>query len=806
VENVQNMLIQKNHLIACLAPSFVASFYPVSPLQVIGALKKLGFSEVWEVAAGAEIAAQHTQEFLLQHEQNAYINAACPALVNLIEKHYPSLIPYLCPVVSPMIATGIMIHHTLKDKQNVKIVFIGPCIAKKDEIRRAEFDGIINEVLTFDEIKLLFESYGIIPAHCSKEAVDSPSVSKGRLLPVANGFSQNLELSFRKVAVDGKDNVLDILKSFDPSKPYFIDALLCHGCTDGPKINTSLSSYQRNILIDEYSRFEVPTTNPLKAKDIYSEISDKLYRTYHNRATPLEYPDEYEIKQILASTGKYSPSDELNCGACGYDSCREKSIAVYQGIAEIEMCLPYLINKKNVLLHQLSDKLNEITSLNAELNGLIESSCDGMMMTDGLGNILQVNSAWKHITGVNSGKNFNNAAELEDNRIIYPSAALLAIKEKRRITVLQHCQNGQQLIATANPITNEKGDITRVVVNVRSINELNKLQNSLANHNQNTPNIEAFRDNAPDLIGNSPSFVKSMVIASEIADVDSTVLLLGETGVGKDMIARFIHAFGSRKNGPFIKVNCGAIPETLIESELFGYETGAFTGAKRDGKKGLFEAANNGVLLLDEIAELPINMQVKLLQAIQERKITRIGGIHPINIDVRIIAATNKDLSQMVERGSFRADLYYRINVVPITIPPLRERKEDIIPLAQHFIKKFSDKYNIDKTFSADAYAALNEYNWPGNVRELENIIERLLVTTISHSISSRDVWECLGMQPVSSSNISVNDIMPLKEAIGEVEQQLLQMARERYKSTYKMAEHLGINQSTIVRKLKKLS
>jgi PAS domain S-box-containing protein len=804
IENTSGFLNSRYYTVACLAPSFIASFYPSTPLQVVTAIKKLGFAEVWEVAAGAEIVARHTQAFLSQHKQGTYINAACPALVNLIERHYPALIPYLSPIVSPMIATGMMIRYALRHKNNVRIVFLGPCIAKKDEIHRPEFDGIIDDVLTFDELKQMLNDRSINISTCHEEAWDSPAVSKGRLLPLPSGFSKNIKPAHGQMAIDGKENILGLVKNFNSFGAYFIDALLCHGCIEGPKIDSPLSVYQRGILIDQYSRYDMPTDNDMTLEEIYEKISERLYRNYENKAALLPYPSEQEIQQILASTGKCSLSDELNCGACGYDSCRDKAIAVYQSIAEIEMCLPYLINRKNALLNQLSDKLNEISSLNNELNGLVECSYDGMMMTDGQGNILRTNSAWKRIVGVSDEQLPDNVAELENKRIIYPSATLLAIKEKRRITVLQQCLSGRQLVATANPISDEDGQITRVVVNIRAIDELNKLQNKWVNYNDNSSSADTVKNTAPAFIGNSPSFIKALNIAYEVADVDSTVLLLGETGVGKDIIAHFIHHTGSRKNGPFVKINCGAIPETLIESELFGYETGAFTGAKRDGKQGLFEAANHGILFLDEIAELPMAMQVKLLQAIQEKKITRIGGVKPLDVDIRIIAATNKDLAAMVKQGRFRADLYYRINVVPITIPPLRERIEDIVPLAQYFVKQFSDKYNIDKQLSIDAYAALNEYDWPGNVRELENIIERLMVTTKGDIITSEDIWTCIGEQPSARSTVKVNDIMPIKEAVEEVERQLLQMAHKRYKSTYKMAECLDIDQSTIVRKLKK--
>lgn len=802
IERVRAFLDERTYTVACLAPSFISSFYPIPPLKVVGAVKKLGFTEVWEVAAGAEMVAKQTNSFLIEHNQGTYISSACPAIVNLVEKHYPNLIPYMCPVVSPMIATGIMVRHVLANEKNVKVIFMGPCIAKKGEARQPEFNGIIDEVLTFDELKQMLDENNINPDLCDKAPWDSPPVSKGRLFPVPGGFNKNIKPPHGQISVEGKENVLELVKNFKPFGTYFIDALLCRGCIEGPKIDNPLPVYQQDMLIDQYSRYDLPSNKAIDLDKIYQSISTKLYRKYSDESNALPYPDEHEIEQILASTGKHLLSDQLNCGACGYDSCREKAIAVYQGIAEIEMCLPYLISRKNALVRQLSEKLNEISSLNNELNGLIECSCDGMMMTDGQGRILRVNSGWKRIIGISDEQLPDNVTDLEKQKIIYPSAALLALKEKRRITILQECHNGRQLIATANPISDINGNINRVVVNIRDLEELNQLQNKWVYYRN--CDAEPIQSSMPGLIGNSPAFIKAVNTAAEIANVDSTVLLLGETGVGKDMIARFIHRTGSRKNGPFVKINCGAIPETLIESELFGYETGAFTGAKREGKRGLFEAADKGILFLDEIGELPLAMQVKLLQALQEKKITRIGGIKAIDVDVRIIAATNKDLAAMVKEGSFRADLYYRLNVVPIIIPPLRQRDDDIIPLAQYFLKQFNEKYNADKKLDISAYKALKDYTWPGNVRELENIIERLVVTTKGDIINAEDIWGCLDYNTSTSSVIKVNDIIPLKEAVEEVERQLICMAHERYKNTYRMAERLNINQSTIVRKLKK--
>ncbi len=293
--------------------------------------------------------------------------------------------------------------------------------------------------------------------------------------------------------------------------------------------------------------------------------------------------------------------------------------------------------------------------------------------------------------------------------------------------------------------------------------------------------------------------------AIRIAKVDSTVLIQGESGVGKELIADLIHANGMRRNGPLIKINCGAIPENLLESEFFGYKPGAFSGASRKGKIGLFELANGGILFLDEIGDMPLNLQVKLLRVIQDKEITRVGGVQPIKVDIRILTGTNRNLSEMIRKGMFRQDLYYRLNVVPIHVPPLRERREDIPVLTNYFMDYFNKKYltnSCRKQIVPEVIDCFMEYDWPGNVRELENLIERLIVTTASPIITTGDLPLNLTNSHISQLDTDVN--MTLKDAVEDTERKLIQNAYSRYKSTYEIAQVLEVNQSTVVRKAAK--
>ena len=289
--------------------------------------------------------------------------------------------------------------------------------------------------------------------------------------------------------------------------------------------------------------------------------------------------------------------------------------------------------------------------------------------------------------------------------------------------------------------------------------------------------------------------------ALRVSKFNCTVLLTGESGVGKEVIAHEIHTNSNRNFFPYIKINCASIPEGLLESELFGYEKGAFTGANTNGKAGFFEIAQNGTLFLDEVGELPLQLQGKLLRVLQEQEIYRIGGTKPVKIDVRVITATNKDLESMVRQKLFRSDLFYRLNVFPIHIPPLRERKEDIIPLMQLYVDRYNKEFGVSKKLDSNMLDYFSGYDWPGNIREIQNIVQRLLINTGSNVIALEDLDGGISGGKPSSSARSALD---LKEKLAETEHKLLLEAKTRYRTSRKAAEALGISQSAYIKKLQK--
>ncbi|CAN7598319.1 sigma 54-interacting transcriptional regulator [Peribacillus frigoritolerans] len=449
-----------------------------------------------------------------------------------------------------------------------------------------------------------------------------------------------------------------------------------------------------------------------------------------------------------------------------------------------------------------------------DLKALFDSSYDVLYVSDAKGNTLRVSSACTKIWGKNEGELVGkNVNELEKEGIYKPSITRLVLEKGEKISAIQTTKNGRRLMVIGTPIKDENGNVIRVVNASRDITEISQLQAEIDEmkkliHGYKHELMEFRKEKVEEwkLIFNSKVMEESLEWAKLIAHVDSTVLILGESGVGKEVFANYIHNASLRKSKPYIKINCGAIPENLLESELFGYDSGAFTGAKKEGKMGLFELATEGTLFLDEIAEMPISLQVKLLRVIQEQEIRRIGGKKTINVNVRIIAATNRNLPEEIKQGRFREDLYYRLNVIPLKIPPLRERREDILPLIHHFIEQFNNKYDTNKTLSIDIIEGLQAYNWPGNVRELQNLVERLIVISDGRKINESFLPEGFMNQSLNRDKVQVLDILPLKECIELAERQLLKLAQSKFNSTVKIADVLEVNQSTISRKLKKIN
>ncbi len=440
------------------------------------------------------------------------------------------------------------------------------------------------------------------------------------------------------------------------------------------------------------------------------------------------------------------------------------------------------------------------------VRAVIECIDDGIFILDDKSTVLEINEK-----GLGTKKREDivgrTMRELINEGIYRDSCTLKVIKSKSKETMFQYDET--ETLTTGIPYIKD-GKIEMIVCCERELKEIDIMKEQLRINEEKLDKYKSeinylrsiLAKETKDIVLESPKMKQVVELALTAAKYDSRVLVEGETGVGKEIIAKLIYRNGIRKNGPFIAVNCSAIPENLIESELFGYEKGSFTGADEKGKKGYFELANKGVLFLDEIGEISLSFQSKLLRALQENEIQRIGGKKSIKIDVQVIAATNKNLAEKVQTGEFKADLFYRLNTFPIMIPALRDRQADIVPLIYSFADKFNKKYGTQKRFSLSSLNVLQVYEWPGNVRELENIIERLVLTVRDDIINAEHVRAILGMREKTFGEIGEKGT--LKEVAELAEKELIKKYMEIYKDSEDLEKALDVSRATLNRKLLK--
>ncbi len=434
---------------------------------------------------------------------------------------------------------------------------------------------------------------------------------------------------------------------------------------------------------------------------------------------------------------------------------------------------------------------------------------DEIFVTDGKGITIFVNPAAVEVIGKPVTEIIGrHVDDLVEEGFFKPSVTMEVLRQRKTVSIIQKVKEDKAVLATGVPIFgDDRENIIMVISTTKDVDALNHLLGTVESQQEEITNLRdnVFSEEGFISVDHGMKEIKNTLV--KIADLDMAILVEGETGVGKEVAVRTIHHFGINRKGPLFKINCGTIPENLIESELFGYEAGAFTGAERNGKKGKIEMAHGGTLFLDEIGELPLNLQVKLLDFLQEGTFTRVGGTEPIKINARVIAATNRDLRRMCEEGTFRKDLYYRLSVIPVRIPPLRERPDDIDALTRYFVSRYNSKYRSHKGIDPEFYAVARSYRWPGNIRELEHMIERIYVMTEGEFIKKEDFEKIMLMEHEDhrqGSNVICMGIMNLKEAKWEVEKQLVRHAYQKEGSTYKAAKVLGVDQSTVVKLLKK--
>ena len=453
-----------------------------------------------------------------------------------------------------------------------------------------------------------------------------------------------------------------------------------------------------------------------------------------------------------------------------------------------------------------------------ELLHTILQHCDGsIFVTDGEGRIIFSNDESSQALGLATEDLLHMTIyDLVDAGITKGAVSVKVIERRCPVTDRVYYPGHRENIVTGTPVFDDSGNLIMVVVygqGKKSISERIKFLEERDNaFSQAVDKLLDFQSES-HIVAESPTIQTCFSMAKNAAHRDSSVMLYGESGSGKEIMARFIYKNSYRAQRLFLPVNCAAIPLELMESEFFGYERGAFTGANHEGKRGLFELADGGTLFLDEIGELNLPMQAKLLRVLATGEVQRVGGSKPKKVDVRIIAATNRDLRLMMEDGTFREDLYYRLNVIPITIPPLRKRHEDITVLATQFLCQLNKKYSTHKLFSGPALAALQNYDWPGNIRELRNVVERVFVIIPEDMITEQHIRDILGVSHTVAA--SAGEEMALSEDFWESS---LQTATERFQRAYltrvlrscggnirAAARYAGIGRSGLYKKLDRM-
>lgn len=809
--------LPRKEIVALIAPSAASNF---NLHKLISALRNLHINFVYDVSLGAEITvALYHQAIENKTALLPMISSPCPAIVKYIQIIHPQLIKHLAPVASPVHNLAVYVKSLHPEAE---LVFFSPCLEKTSEIRRHH---LIKYNVLYQSLINILEDRGInldilpegqfnnFPAGIAtnfstpgglKESYlyhypDTPASSIARVEGslVFNGYLRDLQ----KAINNGK-----------PHLPLIVDILSCEkGCNAGVGC-TNKSIREVEYIISARSERNITDENLNHELDLFlDDIIHKYDFTipdYEDLSyiQQIKIPDKNELAGIYVSMLKLEERDFRNCAACGYSSCYDMALAIYNGINKVQNC--HLYQEKVLRREQQA-----IQNMHLELTSVFNAMADGLIVVNKDGRVSQFNPSAQEITGYTDEAFIGvHIIDLFSGKAPY-TMKLLDTGEsfKDREILIDGVRGKIHATASGKPRFDSNHNITGATIVLRPIARVQELVNTISGAQA------SFTFSS--IIGEDKSLKNSIRLAIMASANDSTVLLQAASGTGKEVFAQAIHNGSWRKNGPFVAINCAAIPRELVGSELFGYVDGAFTGARRGGRLGKFELANKGTLFLDEIGDMPLEQQVMLLRAIDEKAILRVGGDSLINVNARIIAATNQNLLELVELGRFRADLYYRLNVVKISIPPLKERRSDIKLSFEYFVREMSPRFNkhIAK-IDDEVIRCLEAYDWPGNIREVQNVVERTLLMAEDDHITI----DCLPREVAGSSDLNNRDnytadhrdfdAMPSllstritrKLQVGEQEKAKLLRTLDKYGGNVsKTAAELSLSRSTVYRKMK---
>ncbi len=812
--------LNRKEIVALIAPSAQGNF---NLPKLIAALKLLGVRKVYDVSLGAEITiASYHQAIKNGKVKIPVIAQPCPAVVKYVELHHPRLIEHLAPVGSPVYNLAVYVHSL---QPHAEIAFISPCLAKRRECRDS---GIIQYNITFQSmLKIIQDNHiqldmlddgqfdNIVPAGIATKFSTPGGLKDSYLYHYPGTPSSSIAKVEGSIIFDQYLKELETSIEMDSDHlPLIVDILSCeNGCNMGAgSINRSLAEVEYAIATRSEKEVSDDKHNE-QLNNFLAEVTAKFDFSYHcykdlSLQSQLRIPTDSELQTIYTDMHKLEEKDFRNCAACGYHSCYQMAVAVFNGLNKAQNC--HLYQEKELLREQQA-----LRNIHNELTNVFDTMSDGVIVLNQEARVSQFNPAAKQIIGYSDEALIGvYIVDLFSGKAPYTLNLFQTGEPFYDKEILLDGLHGQiHATASGKPIFDEHLRVTGATIILRPIAQVQQLVNKL------TGAHASFTFDS--IIGEDKQLRNSVKLAMMAGANNSTVLLQAESGTGKEVFAQAIHNGSLRNNGPFVAINCAALPRELVGSELFGYVEGAFTGARRGGRPGKFELANKGTLLLDEIGDMPLEQQAMLLRAIQEKAILRVGGDTLVNVDVRIIAATNQDLLALIEEGRFRADLYYRLNVVQITIPALRERRGDIKLLFEHFLKEMSPKLNrkINK-IDAAVIKCLENYDWPGNIRELQNVVERILLVSEGERITidhlprevvnaaigqPRESWEWVPNPALSVPRLSSRGARKLY-ALEQEKEQIIKALDIHGGNISKAAVELGISRNTLYRKMKNLN